>query len=313
MSSVAYTKGKTKQSRFDLAAVARHRRWLVLGACLAIALLAVGAWRVSSSPPPMRDAPEADRILAVQANMPFQILIPAYLPASFDRAGVEIKVAESGPGGEPMTQLAYHTRQGATVFVREWVPMNPDMEILAGSRPIQTRWGKGWLLTQGNSLVAAWVDIGPLRVSVYTHNLDVLPKEHLVKVAETMGPASNQQVFTFVVEPPRVTNLPPPPPFEVKTNEEGVQELTLVVTPGGYSPLRFAVKKGVPVRLVFRMLGQVGCGNELIFPADPQNPSALTLQSESDKQVLEFTPQYVGQFEFHCSHYMYRGIMTVRE
>jgi hypothetical protein len=313
MSRVAHTKGKTKRSKFDLAALARHRRWLVLGACLAIAFLAVGAWRVSSSPPPPRDAPEADKILAVQANMPFQILIPGYLPEGFDRAGVEIKVTESGPGGEPMTQLAYRTRQGATVFVREWVPVNPDMEILAGSRPIQTKWGKGWLLTQGKSLVAAWVDIGPLRVSIYTHNLDVLPKEYLVKAAETMGPASNQQVFSFVAEPPTVANLPPPPPFEVKTNDQGVQELTLVVTPGGYSPLRFAVKKGVPVRLVFRMLGQVGCGNELIFPADPNNPSALALQSESDEQVLEFTPQQVGQFEFHCSHYMYRGIMTVRE
>ncbi len=313
MGSVATTKRKTKYSRFSLTAVVRHRKWLVPGLCLAIIALAVGIWWVSSRQPTSREAPEAEKVFAVQANMPFQILIPAYLPADFDRAGVEITVTESGPGGEPMTQLAYHTRQGATVFVREWVPVNPDMEILAGSRPIQTKWGEGWLLTQGNSLVAAWVDIGPLRVSIYTHNLDVLPKEYLVKAAETMGPASNQQVFSFVAEPPKVTNMPAPAPFEVKINDQGVQELTLVVTPGGYSPLRFAVKQGVPVKLVFRMLGQVGCGNELVFPADPQNPSALALQSESDEQVLEFTPQTVGQFEFHCAHYMYRGIMTVHQ
>jgi len=51
----------------------------------------------------------------------------------------------------------------------------------------------------------------------------------------------------------------------------------------------------------------------LIFPADPSSPSGLRLDSPEDKQVLEFTPQQAGQFEFHCSHLMYRGIMFVRE
>jgi plastocyanin domain-containing protein len=107
--------------------------------------------------------------------------------------------------------------------------------------------------------------------------------------------------------------VPPPPPVEIAVNAQGIQELTLVVTPGGYSPLRFAVKKGIPVKLTFRQLGQVGCGNELIFPANPQSPSSLTLASEQDKQVLEFTPQQAGEFQFFCSHRMYRGVMTVRE
>ena len=89
-------------------------------------------------------------------------------------------------------------------------------------------------------------------------------------MAESLGPASNRQVFSFVVEKPVIKEMAPPPPMEIKINDQGVQELTLVVTPGGYSPLRFAVKKGVPVRLTFRQLGQVGCGNELIFPANPE-------------------------------------------
>jgi plastocyanin domain-containing protein len=42
-----------------------------------------------------------------------------------------------------------------------------------------------------------------------------------------------------------IKEMAPPPPVEIKVNDQGVQELTLVVTPGGYSPLRFAVKKGV--------------------------------------------------------------------
>jgi hypothetical protein len=62
----------------------------------------------------------------------------------------------------------------------------------------------------------------------------------------------------------------------------------------------------------FLMLGNVGCGNELNFPADPENPTALTLKSDRDEQVLDFTPRQAGEFQFYCGHQMYRGIMTVR-
>ena len=277
-------------------------------------LLAAGAWLSSGSRAAQpAQAPEAAKVLAVQEGMPFQILIPAYMPAEFDRAGLDIQANQIGPGGEPMVQLSYRTRRGASFFAREWVPVNPDMEILANSRPIQTKWGKGWLLTQHQSLAALWVDVGPLRVSVYTPNPDVLTPEQLLEMANTLGPASNQQVFSFVVEQPQIQAVAPPPPVEIATNAQGVQEVDLIVTPGGYSPLRFAVKKDVPVRLTFRMLGQVGCGDTLIFPADPQNPTSLQLASEQDKQVFEFTPRQAGAFEFYCSHQMYRGIMTVHD
>jgi len=288
--------------------------WFIVGGVLVVCLLVLGGWLVRNSlASRSTEAPEAGKVLGVQASMPFQILIPAYMPKEFDRAGVEIKVNQTGPGGEPMVQLAYRTGKGATLFVREWVPVNPGMEILAASRPIETKWGKGWMLAQSQTLTALWVDVGPLRASVYTPSVDVLSKEQLLEMAQTLGPASNQQVFNFVVDPPEVKEMAPPPPVEIKTNDQGVQEFTLVVTPGGYSPLRFAVRKGVPVRMIFRQLGQVGCGNELIFPADPNSPSSLTLADEKDTDVLEFTPQVAGEFQFFCSHRMYRGVMTVRE
>jgi hypothetical protein len=225
---------------------------------------------------------------------------------------VDITVNEMGPGGEPMVQLAYQAGKGTTLFVREWVPVNPDMEILAGSRPIQTKWGRAWLLSQGQSLNAMWVDVGPLRASLYTPRPDVVTREQLLAMAESLGPASNRQVFSFIVDPHEIREVPPPPPFEVPVNDEGIQEFTLVVTPGGYTPLRMAVKKDLPVRLNFKQLGQVGCGNELIFPADPRNPTALHLTSAFDKKVLDFTPSTVGDFQFFCSHQMYRGILRVR-
>jgi hypothetical protein len=308
---------KSIQARsFPQRSPGRRRRWPLLGglALIAVALLALVIWVVSSqSAPATRDAPEADKVLGVQANMPFQILIPAYMPKGFNRAGMQIQVNQTGPGGEPMVQLTYGTRDGAMIFVREWVPVNPAMEILAASRPIETKWGKGWLLTQGDALNAIWVDVGPLRASLYSPSVKVISKEQLLEMANTLGPASNQQVFSFSVEKPVVKEVAPPPPVEIKVNDQGVQELTLVVTPGGYSPLRFAVRKGIPVKLTFRQLGQVGCGNELIFPANPNSPSELKLASESDAEVLEFTPQQVGEFQFFCSHRMYRGVMTVRE
>jgi hypothetical protein len=285
-------------------------RWWIAGGILALSVVIAGI--IFASSPPSTEAPEAKRILEVQARMPFQIIIPAYMPNDFDRGNVGIDVSGAGPGGEPMAQLTYATRSGASLFVKEWVPVNPDKEILNGSRPVQTRWGKGWMLTQP-SLVALWVDVGPMRVSLYTQDLNMLSREDVLQMGDTLGPPSNDQVFSFSVDKPTVKDVLPPPPVEIQPNAQGVQEVTLVITPGGYTPLRFALKKGVPARLIFRQLGAVGCGNELIFPADPQNPSELRLKSANDQQVLEWTPQVTGEFKFVCSHDMYRGIMTVHE
>jgi hypothetical protein len=269
------------------------KRYVILGGLLTLALVAFGVWQVSSRASEGREAPEAEHVLAVQAKMPFQILIPAYLPRQFNRKEVEISFNELGPGGEPMVQLAYKDRSGGTVC------------------PVQTGWGIGWLLKQGESLAALWVDVGPLRVSIYSPFQNVITVEEILQAAETLGPASNQQVFSFVVDLPQVRSVEPPPPFEVPLSEAGIQEFTLVVTPGGYDPLRFQVKPGVPVRMNFRAIGQVGCGQELIFPVGRTTSLEAKLKSNQDSQVIEFTPTETGVFEFHCSHQMYRGLMTV--
>jgi hypothetical protein len=286
----------------------------VLGGVAAVIVVAAAIWlAVQGQASETAEAPEAQKVLDVQASMPFQILIPAYLPKVFDRAGMEIDVNQAGPGGEPMVQLIYRTRHGETLYVREWVPVNPDLETLAASRPVETKWGKGWLLRQGEDLAAIWADIGPLRASIYTRDQDVVPVEHLLAIADNMGPASNRQVFSFVVDPPKVREVEPPPPVEAAINAEGVQEVDLIVTPGGYSPLRFSVKTGVPVRLTFRQLGEVGCGNELILPTADGQTTSLLLETPTDKKTLDFTPRQVGQYQFFCAHTMYRGVMTVRE
>ena len=183
---------------------------------------------------------------------------------------------------------------------------------MPSSRPIQTDWGQAWFLRQGEGLIAIWINVGPLRASIYTADQKLLSQEQLLAVANTMGPASDRQVFSFVLEPPKVLAVEPPPPVEAVVNADGVQEVDLVVTPGGYSPLRFAVQKGVPVRLTFRQLGRVGCGNELNLPNGAGDTLAIKLESPTDKEVVEFTPTQAGQYTFFCAHIMYKGLMIVR-
>jgi hypothetical protein len=112
----------------------------------------------------------------------------------------------------------------------------------------------------------------------------------------------------------RVISQGPLPPAEVvPINADGVQEVQLVVSRSGYTPVHFAVKAGIPVRVVFRQLGYVPGGNILLVRWGQQDEQYLVLGSLTDKQVLEFTPQEPGAFRFNCPHDWYEGVMTVQE
>ncbi len=104
---------------------------------------------------------------------------------------------------------------------------------------------------------------------------------------------------------------PLPPAEEIPVNAEGVQEVQLVVSRSGYTPTHFAVKAGVPVRVVFRQLGYVPGGNILLLRWGQQGEQYMVLSSLTDKQVVEFTPQEPGGFKFNCPHDWYAGVMTV--
>jgi hypothetical protein len=150
-----------------------------------------------------------------------------------------------------------------------------------------------------------------MRISAYSPDQKAVTVEQLLQMVNTLGPASNSQVFSFSVDLPSVRQVEPPPPYEVPI-KDGVQEFTLVVTPGGYDPLRFSVQQGLPVRMTFRALGQVGCGKELVLPTDSRNTLSVYLKSDTEVRTVEFTPTEAGTFLFNCSHQMYRGVMTVR-
>ncbi len=102
-----------------------------------------------------------------------------------------------------------------------------------------------------------------------------------------------------------------PPPEVVPIGADGVQEIMLVVSRSGYTPLHFSVQAGVPVRLVFRQLGYVPGGNELFVRWGENQQTYLILSSQTDTKTLEFTPLEPGEFRFSCPHDWYEGVMTV--
>ena len=99
---------------------------MLVGILVLAALLLLGASWVTLRTPETREAPEAEAILSAQNAMPFQVLIPAYLPPAFERKEVEIQTDQLGPQGEAMVRLIYTTRQGIKLALSEWVPRDLD-------------------------------------------------------------------------------------------------------------------------------------------------------------------------------------------
>jgi hypothetical protein len=301
--------------------------WALLG--LALAVLAISGFSLlggSFSAP--KEAPEAELILAAQANLPFQVLIPAYLPAGFKRSHVQVDPTLTGPGGEPMIQIRYPGRGGSELVFSEWLPAQaePAQEVATEGKlqPQTVRCQCHCRSRTECDFTDMEVRIGALHILVETttpSTVTLLPfdllngsgvtAQQMQFILNTMGPAANRQIFTSMIDVPLAASLPEA--VDIPINENGVQEVTLVVTPQGYTPAHFAVKKGVPVRVVFRQVGEVGCGDELVFQWGQGKSADLRLDSADDAQTLEFTPGDAGTFAFHCPHYIYNGAMTVRE
>jgi hypothetical protein len=155
------------------------------------------------------------------------------------------------------------------------------------------------------------VDNGSLRITGETSDPLILSREHVQVILTTLAPAGGLLTYTAIENVPTAAGLPPAE--EVPVNASGVQEVILVVSPSGYTPLHFSVKKDIPVRLVFRQLGEVGCGNELYIEWGEQRSGSLLLSGLGDSQLLEFTPGETGKFPFHCPHFIFQGVMTVRD
>ncbi len=291
----------------------RRRSWalgMVAGVMIAASLL-LSAWiwpRFQSSE--SRPAPEAQIILESQAGVPFQILIPAYLPGGFRRKEVQVRTDLSGPRGGPMAQLVYAHPSGVLLTLSEWMPAGVAATGQANTLGVDAHECPCTCQGENQGQANRWmVDNGLLRVMGETSDPAILSSGHIGLILSTLAPAGGLLTYSSIQKLPLLAGLPPAQ--EVPVGANGVQEVVLVVTPKGYDPVHFSVKNGVPVRLTFRQLGNVGCGNELDIQWGEQQTGHLVLAHPNDSQVAEFTPQESDDFLFHCPHGVYQGVMTV--
>jgi hypothetical protein len=214
-----------------------------------------------------------------------------------------VDTAQAGPAGEPMVQVRYPVGRGQALTLSQWLPAAPQAAGL-GCRCVCR--APGQCQRQGLEQM-----VGPVRVRVELSAAGLITPQDLQAVVDTLGPAAGQQAYAYR---PRAPLAEAAPPAEViPVGADGAQAVTLVVAPEGYTPAHFAVKRGVPVRLTFRQLGPVGCGNELRLTWGAGQSAVLVLETASETETLEFTPGEAGEFVFACPHQIYRGRMTVVE
>lgn len=75
----------------------------------------------------------------------------------------------------------------------------------------------------------------------------------------------------------------------------------------GYEPDRVVVRAGQPLRLSFRREDQLGCTEQVVFPAFGKS---ATLPPGEDV-VVELLPEEPGEYEFTCGMGMLRGTLVV--
>jgi hypothetical protein len=245
----SYLPGKKKRI-LDLKP--RHWFWLVGWLILAGSLIPFYSL-LAGDASQQREAPETDRIISAQSNLPFQALFPAYLPEGFNRSRMQVITNRPGPAGEAMIQLVYSTWWGDTLTVREWLSAGQGKAGQASALPSSMAGGVECTCICRSrtecSMVEAAKVIDGVRVVVSISKPDLITRSQYLLILDAMEPAASRRIYTSQEEIPSTFSLPLAE--EVPINSAGIQEVTLVVSANGYSPLHFAVKKGVPVRLIF--------------------------------------------------------------
>lgn len=93
-------------------------------------------------------------------------------------------------------------------------------------------------------------------------------------------------------------------PAVVPTTANGVQDIYIkALGTGTYDKTSVTVKKGVPVKLHFSAEKNAGCGRAMVIYG--LNVKAISRGDE--EQVVEFTPQKEGTYEYNCGMRMFRG------
>jgi plastocyanin domain-containing protein len=84
---------------------------------------------------------------------------------------------------------------------------------------------------------------------------------------------------------------------------QGVQDIYIrALSNGTYDKQEVTVKKGVPVRLHFTADPNAGCGRQMVIYG--LNVKAISMNGEEN--VVDFTPDTAGTYEYNCGMRMWR-------
>jgi len=92
------------------------------------------------------------------------------------------------------------------------------------------------------------------------------------------------------------------------TIENGFQVVKMTEDSTGYSPAKFTIKKGIPVRWVIEAEEPYSCTASLVMPK-----FNISKHLSKGENVIEFTPTEAGTIKFSCSMGMYTGAFNVVE
>ena len=90
------------------------------------------------------------------------------------------------------------------------------------------------------------------------------------------------------------------------TMENGVQVVRMTEGNSGYSPNKFSIKKGVPVKWIIDAQAPYSCASSIVV-----SKLNITKNLQPGENIIEFTPDEVGSIKFSCSMGMYTGAFNV--
>lgn len=108
------------------------------------------------------------------------------------------------------------------------------------------------------------------------------------------------QVFASVVGNRQAAQI------SVPAAQNGIQEISMRVTPYGYEPQQLAVRAGIPVRWTIDGTLARGCTSVLVIPT-----LNIVRPLQQGPNIVEFIPEQPGQLAFSCSMGMVRGSIAV--
>jgi len=89
-------------------------------------------------------------------------------------------------------------------------------------------------------------------------------------------------------------------------SSENFQVIQMTQDADGYKPNTFTVKKGVPIKWIINSVTPFSCAASIMMPA-----YRISQGLKGGENVIQFTPDQVGEIPFSCSMGMYRGKFIV--